>query len=139
MKLEPAEADRRLRGARVARLATASASGEPHLVPITYAFDGTHLYFVVDHKPKSSMNLRRLRNIAENPQVSVLVDHYSDDWEALWWVRVDGRAEIWEEGDVRESAVELLAERYPQYRENVPTGPVVAVVVRSVSGWSYQA
>ncbi|TDU03412.1 PPOX class probable F420-dependent enzyme [Streptomyces sp. 846.5] len=138
MELEPAEADRRLRRARVARLATASVGGEPHLVPITYAFDGTHLYFVIDHKPKSSMNLRRLRNIAENPQVSVLVDHYSDDWEALWWVRADGRARIWECGDARNSAVELLAGCYPQYREHVPAGPVVAIAVGRISGWSYR-
>jgi PPOX class probable F420-dependent enzyme len=137
MRLEPAEAHQRLRDARVAHLATASAHGEPHLVPITYAYDADHLYFVVDNKPKSTTNLRRLRNITENPRVSVLVDHYSDDWEALWWVRADGRAEIWNSGSAWASAVDLLADRYPQYRESVPTGPVVCITVEGVSGWSY--
>ena len=139
MNLDSAEASQRLQSARVARLATVSAAGQPHLVPITYAVDGGLLFFVIDHKPKSSTNLRRLRNISENPQVSVLVDHYSDDWEELWWVRADGRAEIWDAGDARDNAVALLTERYPQYREPVPTGPVVAIAIENISGWSYRS
>lgn len=139
MNLDPAEARRRLHAARVARLATVSGTGQPHLVPITFALDDTYLYFVIDHKPKASTNLRRLRNVAENPQVSVLVDHYSDDWESLWWVRVDGTAEIWDDGPLRDAAVELLAARYPQYRVTVPAGPVVAVAVDRISGWSYSS
>jgi PPOX class probable F420-dependent enzyme len=138
MNLDTTEARQRLQAARVARLATVSGSGQPHLVPITYAVDGGMLYFVIDHKPKSSMNLRRLRNITENPQVSVLVDRYSDDWEALWWVRADGSAEIWDNGVARDAALALLTERYPQYQEPVPTGPVVAITIESISGWAYR-
>ncbi|WP_424642884.1 TIGR03668 family PPOX class F420-dependent oxidoreductase [Embleya sp. AB8] len=96
MRLNPAEACLRFRESRVARLATVSSSGEPHMVPITFASDGSMLYFAVDHKPKASSNLRRLRNIRENNRVSILVDRYADDWSELWWVRADGHAEIWE-------------------------------------------
>lgn len=139
MNLDAAEARQRLQNARVAHLATAAGTGAPHLVPITFALADDHLYFVIDHKPKASTNLRRLRNMTENPQVSVLVDHYSDDWDALWWVRADGRAEIWEDGPARDAAVELLAAKYPQYRETVPTGPVVTITVEQISGWSYSS
>ncbi|WP_042434434.1 TIGR03668 family PPOX class F420-dependent oxidoreductase [Streptacidiphilus anmyonensis] len=137
MRLDPTEARRRLEAARSARLATASASGVPHLVPITFAVDDDRLFFVIDHKPKTTANLRRLRNISENPHVSVLVDHYADDWEQLWWVRADGIAEVWHGGVERHRAVELLAAKYPQYRAAVPDGPVVVISLGQVTGWSY--
>ena len=137
MKLDGAEARERLAAARVARLATVSGAGEPHTVPITFVLNEDTLFFVVDSKPKSTMDLRRLRNIRENPLVSVLVDHYSDDWDALWWVRADGRAEIWEDEQLRAAPVSLLSRKYPQYREQVPVGPVVAITVESLSGWSF--
>ncbi|MFC1409945.1 TIGR03668 family PPOX class F420-dependent oxidoreductase [Streptacidiphilus sp. N1-12] len=137
MKLTTAEARARLQQARIARLATAGADGQPHLVPITFVLDNECMYFAIDHKPKSTMKLRRLQNITENPQVSVLVDHYSDDWDALWWARADGTAEIWDAGDPRADAVELLSAKYEQYRETPPLGPVVAIAVRLFSGWSY--
>ena len=85
---------KRLGEARVAHLATADAEGRPHVVPITFAHHDENLYFVVDDKPKRSRDLKRLRNIAGNPRVSVLVDHYEDDWTRLWWVRVDGVAHV---------------------------------------------
>lgn len=139
MNLDLAEARARLVDARVARLATVSGTGRPHLVPITFALDHRSVYFAVDHKPKASTNLRRLRNITENPQVSVLVDHYADDWEALWWVRADGRADIWESGLQRDAALDLLAAKYLQYRERRPAGPVVAIMLDQISGWSYSS
>ena len=71
--------------ARVARLATVSATGQPHLVPVTFAVDGDMIYTAVDHKPKTTTRLRRLANIAANPQVTLLADHYADDWDQLWW------------------------------------------------------
>ncbi|MEY9965854.1 PPOX class probable F420-dependent enzyme [Streptacidiphilus sp. MAP12-16] len=138
MRLDAAEARTRLETSRVARLATVSGSGEPHQVPITFALDGDRLLFVVDHKPKASTDLRRLRNIRENPRVSVLADHYADDWTQLWWVRVDGRAETWADGPRRAAAVDLLAAKYLQYQETVPTGPVVRVTIDRMTGWSYQ-
>src|SRR5215813_7930738 len=95
MRLEPAEARARFTGSPVLRLATAGADGRPHLVPCTFAVDEVGRVAIgIDNKPKSSGNLRRLRNIAENPRVSLLADHYADDWAQLWWARADGIATI---------------------------------------------
>ena len=94
MRLTEEDARARLTAARVARLATTGADGQPHLVPVTFAVDGELIYVAVDHKPKTTVNLRRLRNIRENPRVAVLADHYAPDWDTLWWVRVDGRASV---------------------------------------------
>jgi PPOX class probable F420-dependent enzyme len=126
---------RRLSEARVAHLATADAQGLPHIVPIVFAHHDEDLYFVVDEKPKRTRNLKRLRNIAGNPRVSVLVDHYEDDWTRLWWVRVDGVANvIAHETDARR-AIDLLVAKYPQYAEERPQGPVVAISVETMTGW----
>ncbi|TMC69203.1 MAG: TIGR03668 family PPOX class F420-dependent oxidoreductase [Chloroflexi bacterium] len=126
----------RVEAARVARLATAGADGRPHIVPICYALDGDTLYFAVDAKPKRTTNLKRLRNIGANPAVSILVDHYEDDWARLWWIRLDGRARIVTDDAERERALALLAQRYPQYRTAKPGGPVVAVAIDGMNGWS---
>lgn len=122
--------------ARVARLATVTPDGDPHVVPIVFALDGDDLVTAVDHKPKRTRDLQRLENIRANPSVSVLVDHYSDDWSALWWVRIDGTARIVESGPEFGSAIEALVARYEQYRENAPAGPVIRVAIERVSGWS---
>lgn len=126
----------RFASAPVARLATAGADGRPHVVPVCFAIDGQTLYFAVDFKPKRSTNLKRLRNIAANPAVSILVDHYEDDWNRLWWVRVDGDARVVTERAEAQRAVKLLAARYSQYRANAPAGPVVAVAIAAMTGWS---
>jgi PPOX class probable F420-dependent enzyme len=128
------EARRRFTAARVARLATAGADGRPHLVPVCFAVDGDTIYSAVDEiKPKATMRLRRLANVAENPSVSLLVDHYDDDWSALWWVRADGRARVLEAAP---DAVALLVARYSQYRDAPPGGPVLSVDVERWTGWS---
>jgi PPOX class probable F420-dependent enzyme len=121
--------------ARVARLATADAEGAPHLVPITFAVEGDRVYFAVDGKPKSSARLRRLRNIEQNPRVSLLIDEYDEDWERLWWVRADGRARILAEG--LEGPRGLLRARYAQYADVAMDGPVVEIAVSRWSGWRY--
>ncbi len=126
----------RLEEARVGRLATADAKGRPHVVPITFAVDADTLYFAVDAKPKRSTDLKRLRNIAANPAVSVLVDHYEDDWERLWWVRVDGAARVVADPAQADSALALLAAKYEQYRGTPPPGPVVRIDIGRMSGWS---
>ena len=135
MNLSESECRAAFAEARVARLATADAEGAPHLVPITFAVDGDRVYFAVDAKPKSSARLRRLRNIERNPQVSLLVDEYDEDWERLWWVRADGRARILTEQ--LETPRELLRARYPQYADVALAGPVVEIVVTRWSGWRY--
>jgi PPOX class probable F420-dependent enzyme len=134
--MEAAEARRRLEDARVAHLATVSDDGRPHIVPIVFALDGDTLYFAVDAKPKRTANLQRLKNIAANAAVSVLVDHYEDDWTRLWWVRADGTARVVTDDAETKRAIDLLTERYPQYREARPPGPVVAIHIRQLSGWS---
>jgi PPOX class probable F420-dependent enzyme len=128
--------ERRVASAYVARLATAGADGRPHIVPICFALDEQTLYFAVDSKPKQTTNLKRLRNIAADPAVSVLVDHYEDDWDKLWWVRLDGNARVViDEGEVQK-ALRLLAARYSQYRAATPVGPVVAIAIAGMTGWS---
>jgi PPOX class probable F420-dependent enzyme len=128
---------RRIADAVVARLATAGVDGKPHVVPICFAVEEDTLYFAVDAKPKRTTNLKRLRNIAANPAVSVLFDHYEDDWSRLWWVRVDGTARVVALGDAGR-AIELLIRKYPQYARVRPVGPVVAISMERITGWSPQ-
>ena len=121
--------------AKVARLATVTPDGPPHLVPIVFAVAESTVFTAVDGKPKTSNRLRRLANIEANPRVSILVDHYDDDWSQLWWVRADGIATIHHDGSVCERGYELLRAKYPQY-EYVPLdGPVIAVDVDQWSSW----
>jgi PPOX class probable F420-dependent enzyme len=108
-------------------LATVGEGDRPHLVPICFVVVDGALYTAVDEKPKRSRQLKRLENIRSRPAVSVLIDHYAEDWSELWWARLDGRAEVLEEGPEVERALAVLAEKYPQYRERPPGGPVVAV------------
>jgi PPOX class probable F420-dependent enzyme len=123
--------------ARVAHLATVGADGRPHLVPIAFALDGDTLYTAVDHKPKRTTQLRRLENVAANPSVSVLADHYDEqDWSALWWVRADGVARILAPDDPQRARVAaLLQARYEQYRRRPPPPPAIAVSISRWSGW----
>jgi PPOX class probable F420-dependent enzyme len=118
--------------APVARLATVGRDGRPHVVPICFVLDGSTLYTAVDEKPKRTRRLRRLENIEANPAVEVVIDHYEDDWSKLWWVRLRGTARIVE--DPR--AVELLAVKYPQYREQPPAGPLIAIEIEERSEWT---
>ncbi|TQK52962.1 PPOX class probable F420-dependent enzyme [Streptomyces sp. SLBN-118] len=136
MRLLPDDARARFAAAPVARLATVGSSGTPHLVPVTFAVDGDLVCFAVDHKPKSTRDLRRLRNIRANDQVSVLVDDYADDWSRLWWVRADGHAEVVDEGERLGRVLELLRAKYVQYRERCPEGPAVLIRVTRWSGWA---
>ncbi len=131
--------DSRLTAARVARLATTDPDGRPHLVPIVFAFDGNTLYSAVDRKPKRSSKLRRIENARARPDVTILVDHYEEDWGRLWWIRLRGRARVLDDGDERERALALLKEKYPQYLTEPPDGPVLAVDVTEVREWSAAA
>ncbi|MFW6721801.1 TIGR03668 family PPOX class F420-dependent oxidoreductase [Streptomyces sp. MAR4 CNY-716] len=137
MNLSAVEARERFAGSPVARLATADRAGVPHVVPLTFAVDGDVIVFAVDHKPKRTTGLRRLRDISENPAVSVIVDHYADDWSSLWWARADGWAELRECGAGRHTAVELLRQKYGQYRETPPAGLAVAIHVTAWTGWTF--
>ncbi len=122
--------------ARVARLATVGADGRPHLVPICFAAVGDVVYTAVDQKPKQSARLRRISNVEATGHACVLVDAYSEDWSALWWVRIDGSGRVVDDPAEAAAAVTALVAKYPQYRETVPEGPVVVVTVTSWRGWA---
>ncbi len=129
-----------LHQARVGHLATASADGAPHVVPVCFVFDGAYLYSPIDAKPKrvAASKLRRVQNIQANSRASFLVDHYDEDWKRLRYVLVFGRAEILDAGPDCERAVVLLREKYPQYRTmpNFGQGPVIRLTPERVTSWS---
>src|SRR6187200_678063 len=129
--MEASEARARFAAARVARLATVAVDGRPHLVPVVFALDRDTLYTAVDDvKPKATARLKRLANIAANPAVALLADHYEDDWGALWWVRADGTARLVDPAEPEAArARALLAVRYPQYADAPPPGVAIAVDV----------
>jgi PPOX class probable F420-dependent enzyme len=135
VRLDPAEARALFLSAAVARLATVRPDGSPHLVPVCFALAGETIYTAVDHKPKSTADLARLRHIASDPRVALLADRYEDDWSRLWWVRVDGDATVVSSPHERERALAALAAAYPQYADRPPEGPVIAVLPRRYSGW----
>ncbi|MGE5762715.1 MAG: TIGR03668 family PPOX class F420-dependent oxidoreductase [Mycobacterium leprae] len=134
--MDEREARARLAGARVARLATVTPDLRPHVVPCTFALLGSAVVTVVDDKPKRTLRLQRLANVAANPHVAVLADRYSDDWSTLWWVRADGEGTVVEGGERHRTAVAALAGKYEQYAERSPTGPVIWIEVHRWTGWA---
>jgi PPOX class probable F420-dependent enzyme len=126
-----------LAGRRVAHLATADRAGAPHVVPVCFAIDADALYITIDEKPKrADVPLKRLRNIAVNPAVAVVVDRYGDDWTRLGWVMLRGRAEILAGGDEHAHAQALLRTRYPQLTEmDIASLPVIALRIERVISW----
>jgi PPOX class probable F420-dependent enzyme len=127
---------RRAEAAPVARLATVDGTGRPRVQPCCFALDGDAAYSAVDHKPKRTARLARLADIAANPAVSLVVDHYESDWSQLWWVRLDGTARVVEAGPDWERGVDLLVAKYAQYQERRPEGPVIVIAVERVRAWS---
>ena len=125
----------RLAVARVAHLATARSDGRPHVVPCCFALHADSIVSAVDAKPKTTTELRRLDNVRANPSVSLLVDHYDDDWSRLWWVRVDGTAVVLAAGHERDAALAALAAKYPQYVRDPPPGPVIAIEPTAWHAW----
>jgi PPOX class probable F420-dependent enzyme len=136
------EAKARFGGARVARLATVDRhSGDPHLVPVCFAFDEDHdtVFSAVDAKPKTTPDLKRLRNIAGHHTVTLLVDHYDDDWQQVWWVRLDGTATVHDRGTATHArGTHALAAKYPQY-EQAPSllGRMIAIEPTRWRSWAY--
>ena len=134
------DAKQRFARSPVARLGTVSADHRPHVVPVVFAVADDMVYTAVDGKPKSGKPMRRLANIAECPEVSLLVDHYDDDWSSLWWVRAEGTARIHDRihdhGPEVDVALRLLRAKYPQYQTVSLDGPVIAVTVRRWSSWT---
>jgi PPOX class probable F420-dependent enzyme len=134
--LETVQAQQRFSAARVAVLGTVSRSGDPHLVPVTFALAAGAVVFAIDHKPKTTTELRRLQNIEGNPRVSFLAHEYDDEWSRLWWVRVDATAEILTAGEQYQNALDTLLRKYSQYRSVPPTGVVVSARIAKLVGWT---
>ena len=134
--LWPEKSRSRVTDARVARLASVRPDGRPHLVPVTYAIDGDTVVTAVDHKPKSTTALQRLANIEHHPRVSLLVDHYDENWQQLWWVRLDGSAKVVRDEPERTRLLVPLLAKYAAYRDHPPSGPVTIVTIDTVTAWS---
>ena len=138
--LSPAQ-DRFLRSARTGHLATADAKGRPQVVPVCFVFDGQAIYSVLDAKPKTTplRQLRRVKNILANPQVSLVVDHYEEDWDKLQYILVSGDAELLESGEEWALAIAMLREKYPQYQAmDLDQSPVIKIIPVRYSPWSSQ-
>jgi PPOX class probable F420-dependent enzyme len=129
--LPPGIAEQRLALARVGRLATVTAAGRPHVVAVCFALHDGRIVTAVDAKPKATTALARLDNVRASGRASLLVDHYDEDWSQLWWVRVDGAAEVIES----EQAIDALAAKYDQYRAARPAGPVIAIAPDRWRSW----
>lgn len=129
------DAKRCVAEARVGRLATIDRDGRPNLVPFVFVLEGDTIYSAVDEKPKGSRRLRRVENIEARPDVTVLVDRYEEDWARLWWVRLRGRGRIVTGGREFDRALALLAEKYGQYRDAPPPGPVIAIEILEWRSW----
>ncbi|GAC1417083.1 MAG: TIGR03668 family PPOX class F420-dependent oxidoreductase [Actinomycetota bacterium] len=123
--------------ARVARLATIDPSGTPNLVPFCFVLNEETMYFCVDRKPKTRRSLRRVENILERPDVTVLVDHYSEAWDEVWWVRLRGKGRVLTEGQEYALAERMLRDKYTQMRDDPPSGCVVAIDITQWRSWSY--
>jgi PPOX class probable F420-dependent enzyme len=134
MNLNQKESRTRFAEAQVARLATITPEGRPHIVPVTFALQNDTLYIAIDHKPKTTKNLQRIKNIKANPAVSILADHYTDDWTTLWWARADGTATITED----EAGIDLLAAKYQQYQKTGPQNPIIKIQITHWTGWAYK-
>ena len=133
------DALRLIRSARIAHLATADQFGQPHVVPICFAFDGKYFYSPIDEKPKRTAptKLKRLRNIRENPQVSLVIDHYDEDWSKLCYVLITGTARIMQRGESHRRAVMLLRKKYSQYRRmQIDTRPIIVITPKRITFWA---
>jgi PPOX class probable F420-dependent enzyme len=126
---------RRFAGAPAAVLATINADGSPHLVPVVFAVHDDVVYTAIDAKRKSTQRLRRLANIQADPRVTLLAEHYDEDWTQLWWVRADGEATVHQSGEEMAAGYSLLRHKYHQYERMALDGPVVTVAVRKWSSW----
>ena len=129
-----------LRDARAGHLATVSPSGQPHVIPVCFVFDGLSVYSALDRKPKSApvASLRRVKNILANPKVSLVVDHYEEEWSQLRYVLLLGAAELLTGGDEWAAALEMLRDKYPQYRDmDLTVSPVIKITPERFVSWSY--
>lgn len=130
---------RLVRSARVAHLATGDARGQPHVIPICFVFDGNDFYSPIDEKPKRTapQKLKRIRNVLKNPQVSLVIDHYEENWRKLSYVLVSGKARMLLSGAKHGKAVKLLRRKYSQYRKmRIDKLPMILIQPKRTTSWS---
>ena len=127
-----------VRSARIAHLATADANGQPHVIPICFVFDGKNFYSSIDEKPKrvSPVKLKRLRNIAENSNVALVIDRYDEDWRKLAYVLIFGKARLLRRGKTHQQVVKSLRRKYGQYRAMaIQERPMIAIMPKQIVVW----
>ena len=133
-----ASASRLLRAGRTAHLATADKSGQPHVIPICFVFDGKYFFSPIDEKPKRTAlsKLKRLKNIRENPQVTLVIDRYDENWSKLAYVLIFGTARIQLSGDKHRRVVKLLRQKYHQYRVMaIDQRPMIVIMPKRIVSW----
>jgi PPOX class probable F420-dependent enzyme len=133
--MDPSLARSRVQEASVGRLGTITSSGRPHLVPCCFVLRDDTAYTAVDAKPKSTLALRRIDNLVGNPAASLLIDHYEEDWSALWWVRLDGTGRVVDSPAESGEAKRALMSKYPQYGQLAIPGPVIALEIETWRAW----
>jgi PPOX class probable F420-dependent enzyme len=127
-----------IRSARVAHLATADKTGQPHVIPICFVFDGNYFYSPIDEKPKRTapQRLKRVKNIRENAQIALVIDHYDEDWRKLGYILVIGKARVLLSGVKHRKAVNLLRRKYPQYRfMAIHQRPLIVIRPTRMTSW----
>ena len=134
--METAEVRRRFAASPVARMSTVRPDGGPHIVPIVFALVGDTVFSAVDAKPKRSTELQRLVNVRAEPRCALLVDRYDADWRRLWWMRADGHGEVVDVPTTEHPGIQALVQRFPQYRDEPPSGPLLVVTVQRWTGWT---
>ena len=137
LRLIPA-ALRLVRSARVAHLATGDPRGQPHVIPICFVFDGNDFYSPIDEKPKRTapQKLKLIRNVLKNPQVSLVIDHYEENWRKLSYVLVSGKARMLLSGARHGKAVKLLRRKYSQYRKmRIDNLPMILIQPKRTTSW----
>ncbi len=121
------------------RLGTIARDGRPNLVPVCYAYTDGQFVIPVDQKPKRAGKLARIRNIERDPRVTLLIDHYDDDWSQLAWVRVEGTGHITERGAEAPDAIAALRSRYRQYETmNLEELPLITIEPERVVSWRWE-
>ena len=137
-----------LNNSRIARLATVDPeNNQPYLVPVVFAFDGNNIFIPIDDKPKKTINsnqLKRVKNIQKNPNISFLIDTYDDeDWNNLSYLIIQGKARIvvnrlQDKNTTINTAHSLLSEKYLQYKKLVGMGDTCIVIdIQKVIKWKY--
>jgi coenzyme F420-0:L-glutamate ligase/coenzyme F420-1:gamma-L-glutamate ligase len=132
---------------RIGRLATVDLECKPHVIPVVFVFDNDrNCYFIpIDEKTKRSRpeNLKRVKNIQENPNIALLLDEYNEDWTKLYFIMIRGKGSILggkklEQNEmlILEKAHKLLCDKYPQYKKIGIGKYLIKIMPQKVVVWN---